>query len=220
MIGLLGGTFDPVHYGHLRPALEAVETLALDELRLIPAARPPHRAAPAAPATERVAMVSLAVAGESRFRVDARELSRTGPSYTVDTLESLRAEVGTTPLVLLLGMDAFLGLHTWHRWERLAALAHLAVMTRPGAAPAEDMAAPLRPLWAARVRDAAALRARPAGHLITLQVTALGISASQLRAQAAAGRSLRFLTPDAVCEHIAHHGLYRPAPPAAGTSEA
>ena len=132
MIGVLGGTFDPIHYGHLRPAKEALVTLGLDQLRFVPAARPPHRRSPVASAEQRLRMVELAVADEPCFVVDDREFGRPGPSYTVDTLISMREEFGERTLCLLMGTDAFDGLDTWHCWQRLPQLAHLVVMYRPG----------------------------------------------------------------------------------------
>ena len=131
-IGLLGGTFNPVHNGHLRSAVEVRERLALDELRLVPSARPPHRAAPEVTAEQRLAMVQLALAGSDELQVDARELQRSSPSWTVDTLASLRAELGPQAVVFfILGWDAFCGLPGWHRWQELLELAHLVVLQRP-----------------------------------------------------------------------------------------
>ena len=128
-IGVLGGTFDPVHIGHLRGALEVAETLALDELRLTPSARPPHRGKPQVSAKDRLAMVECAVAGVAPLVVDARELQRDKPSYTIDTLELMRAELAVSDQVfLLLGWDAFCGLPTWHRWEELLQHCHILVL--------------------------------------------------------------------------------------------
>jgi len=207
-IGLFGGTFDPVHIGHLRSALETAELLRLDELRLLPAARPPHRETPQVPAQQRLAMVELAVAGVEPLRVDARELARDKPSYTIDTLESLRAELGDEdPLFLMLGWDAFCGLPTWHRWEELLRHCHLVVLQRPDA----DMEAPedLRDLLAARnVADPNAL-CGAGGQVTFVWQTPLAVSATQIRALLAQGRSPRFLVPDAVLNYIEAHGLYR-----------
>ena len=131
-LGILGGTFDPIHYGHLRPAQEVLRALDLAEIRVIPAANPPHRRPPVATPEQRLRMVELAVAGVPGFTVDDREFRRGGPSYTVLTLESLRSEFGERPLCLLMGLDAFEGIETWHQWQRLPELAHFIVMTRPG----------------------------------------------------------------------------------------
>ena len=133
-IGVLGGTFDPIHYGHLRPALELLEALALAEVRFIPCRLPAHRGAPAITPEQRLELVRLATADQPGFVADDRELRRPGRSYMVDTLASLRQDLGETPLCLILGGDAFAALHTWRRWEDLSKLAHFIVMQRPGAA--------------------------------------------------------------------------------------
>src|SRR5690606_23896384 len=138
LVGVFGGTFDPVHVGHLRIALELLERTGLREVRFVPAARPPHRAAPETPAAVRLSMLEAAVAGEPRFIVDRRELDRPGPSYTVDTLESLAEDFPDATLCLLLGMDAFAGLPGWHRWTALLELAHIVVADRPGSRVPED----------------------------------------------------------------------------------
>lgn len=210
-IGLLGGTFDPVHHGHLRLAEEAREALALPEVRWIPAGQPPHRQLPRADAAHRLEMVRLAIAGNPHFVLDAAEAHATGPCYTVLTLERLRAAGGGRPLVLLMGADAFLGLETWHRWRELFELAHIGVATRPGFAldPA-DMPPALADACRERLADdPGALRATPAGRVVPFSMTPLAISASLLRARLAAGLSARYLIPDAVAEYIDLHRLYR-----------
>jgi nicotinate-nucleotide adenylyltransferase len=213
-IGLLGGTFDPIHHGHLRSALEACEWLVLDELRLIPSARPPHRDQPGATADQRLAMARLALDDQmglpqTGLAVDDRELHRARPSYTVDTLESLRAEMGhEVCLYLIVGWDAFCGLPSWHRWEELLGLASLVVLQRPD----YDLEVPevLKDLMAARsVSDPGESRA-PAGEIILLAQTPLAISASHIRSLLAQGRSPRYLLPDAVLGYIESNGLYRP----------
>ncbi|MBC9249255.1 nicotinic acid mononucleotide adenylyltransferase [Pseudomonas alcaligenes] len=207
-IGILGGTFNPVHIAHLRGALEVAEQLGLDELRLIPSARPPHREAPQATAEQRLAMVELAVAGELRLAVDDRELRRAKPSFTYDTLESVRGELAVDDqLFLLLGWDAFCGLPTWHRWQELLEHCHILVLQRPDA----DSEAPeaLRDLLAARsVNDPQAL-AGAGGQIAFVWQTPLAVSATQIRHLLAEGRSVRFLVPDAVLAYIHAHGLYR-----------
>ncbi|POF40450.1 nicotinic acid mononucleotide adenylyltransferase [Pseudomonas laurylsulfativorans] len=207
-IGVLGGTFDPVHIGHLRGALEVAETLALDELRLTPSARPPHRDKPQVSAKDRLAMVECAVAGVAPLVVDARELQRDKPSYTIDTLELMRAELAVSDQVfLLLGWDAFCGLPTWHRWEELLQHCHILVLQRPDA----DSEPPdaLRNLLAARsVSDPLALNG-PSGQIAFVWQTPLAVSATQIRQLLASGKSVRFLVPDAVLAYIDAHGLYR-----------
>ncbi|RON21240.1 nicotinic acid mononucleotide adenylyltransferase [Pseudomonas brassicacearum] len=207
-IGMLGGTFDPVHIGHLRGALEVAESLALDELRLTPSARPPHRGTPQVSAKDRLAMVECAVAGVAPLVVDARELQRDKPSYTIDTLELMRAELAAqTQVFLLLGWDAFCGLPTWHRWEELLQHCHILVLQRPDA----DSEPPdaLRNLLAARsVSDPLALKG-PSGQIAFVWQTPLAVSATQIRQLLASGKSVRFLVPDAVLAYIDAHGLYR-----------
>jgi nicotinate-nucleotide adenylyltransferase len=211
-IGILGGTFDPIHFGHLRMAQELYEELQLACVRFIPAARPPHRGQPQSTTDHRAAMTQLAIAANSAFTLDMRELDRPGPSYTVDTLTELRAELGAdTPLCLLVGGDAFLGLPTWHRWQELLGLAHIVVAHRPGAFPSEAaMAEELRTLWQKRrTDDPSSLRTSPAGNILLHRITALDISASAIRTILRQGRSVRYLLPDAVSDHIQTHHLYQ-----------
>ena len=207
-IGLFGGTFDPVHIGHMRSAVEMAEQFALDELRLLPNARPPHRETPQVSAAQRLAMVERAVAGVERLTVDPRELQRDKPSYTIDTLEQMRAELAADDqLFLLLGWDAFCGLPTWHRWEELLQHCHILVLQRPDA----DSEPPdaLRNLLAARsVSDPLALQG-PGGHIAFVWQTPLAVSATQIRQLLASGKSVRFLVPDAVLAYIEAHELYR-----------
>ena len=208
MIGVLGGTFDPIHFGHLRPALEVYESLGLRELRFIPSHVPPHRGAPAAAAGHRLAMVERAIAGVPGFRVDSRELDRPGPSYTVDTLRSLLGEIGSDgPLLLIMGLDAFAGLDTWHRWREIPALAHVVVAHRPGSSIPEHAAyLELAPVTESR----SALEDRASGLVFFQSVTQLDISATDIRERLRAGRSPRYLLPDSVRHYIAEHDLYQP----------
>jgi len=207
-VGILGGTFDPVHIGHLRGALEVAEFMDLDELRLLPNARPPHRDTPQVTANDRLAMVRQAVEGAERLSVDARELSRDKPSYTIDTLESIRAELAPNDaLFLLLGWDAFCGLPGWHRWEELLQHCHILVLQRPDA----DVEPPdaLRNLLAARSQNDPTALPGPAGHISFVWQTPLAVSATQIRQLLASGKSVRFLVPDAVLAYIEAHDLYR-----------
>lgn len=210
-LGLLGGTFDPVHYGHLRLAEEACEALDLAEVRWIPAGQPPHRQAPRVAAAHRLEMVRRAVAGNAAFTVDDAETRSPAPSYTVTTLERLRAGAPGRPLVLLMGVDAFLGLAAWHRWRELLSLAHVGVATRPGfELPRAELPAELAEACAGRLGDdAAVLKGAPAGRVVRFAMTPLGISASLLRARLAAGLSARYLLPDPVREYIETQRLYR-----------
>ncbi len=207
MIGLLGGTFDPVHYAHLRCALEVQQACDLERIRFIPCRQPPHRAPPFASPSQRLAMLRLAVEGQAGFEIDERELLRDGPSYMVDTLRSLREEVGPRPLCLMMGMDAFAHLDTWHRWEELVDLAHIAVMRRP--APDAEPSAQVRALKDARLaRDPQELRRASAGRIIECTVTQIDISATRIREHIAGGRGARYLLPDPVLDYIRRERLY------------
>jgi len=212
-LGLLGGTFDPLHVAHLRLGLEAREALGLAEVRFIPAGNPPLRDVPRAAAVDRLAMVERALAGMPGFSVDAAEVLNpaAGPSYTVETLERQRRLHGRQrPLVLLLGADAFARLEAWHRWRELFELAHIGVATRPGhELQAGDSDAPLDREFAARRGDAADLAAAPAGRIVPFAITALEISATAIRRRLAAGLSVRYLVPDAVLDYIDSHQIYR-----------
>ncbi|MGA7298253.1 MAG: nicotinate-nucleotide adenylyltransferase [Rhodanobacteraceae bacterium] len=199
MIAIFGGTFDPLHLGHLRVAWEASETLQCP-VRLVPARIPPHREQPVADASQRTAIVRAALAGQQRLLLDTRELDRDAPSWSVDTLLSLRSETGDkTPLVLLVGADAFSGLPKWHRWQELLALAHIGVLTRPGHA--GDLPQALLDAFPDCACDSAqALHACAAGRVLHMPVTPLDISASQIRHLLASGREPRYLVADAVLE--------------------
>jgi nicotinate-nucleotide adenylyltransferase len=207
-VGILGGTFNPVHNGHLRLAIELRERLGLEEVRLVPAARPPHRDAPDCPAEVRAELVSLAVAGEPGLCCDDRELYRAGPSYTIDTLGDIRQALGAaTPLCLLVGADALAGLDSWHRWRELLDVAHLVAVARPGwELPTGGVVGE----WIQRHRDddLERLRREPAGMLLVEPLRPLAISSTEIRSLVAAGRSARYLVPDRVWEHIKSAGLY------------
>jgi nicotinate-nucleotide adenylyltransferase len=209
MIGVFGGTFDPIHFGHLRPALDVLQGLPLREIRFIPLRSAPHRAQPVATAAQRLAMVRLAVEDQPGLEVDERELARAGRSYTYDTLVSLRAELGPDlPICLLIGLDAFAELPTWYRWEEIAALAHLVVMRRPGAGEPGDPALRgwMGPRLVSRPQD---LARSPGGRVHLQDVTQLDICATAIRSQIAQGLSPRFLLPEGVLALIEREGLYR-----------
>jgi len=212
-LGLLGGTFDPIHFGHLRLAEEMGELLGLTEVRILPAGSPPHRGQPRAAAHHRLEMARRGVAGNPRFVLDEREIRKSSPSYSVETLTALREEMAPgTPLILFMGADAFMGLTTWHRWQELLDLAHLAVAHRPGFVSAvwEDaLPEPLRKLLATRRCDQPAeMMEKPAGLIHLHAITQLDISASQIRERALRGKSLRYLLPDSVIDYINEHRLY------------
>jgi nicotinate-nucleotide adenylyltransferase len=210
-IGLFGGTFDPIHFGHLRPAFELSQALKLAEVRFLPAGNPPHRQwqAPLASAELRLAMVKAAVAGEKRFVVDDREVRRAGASYSVDTLTELRGEFPERSLCLMLGMDAFLGLPNWHRWREILDLAHVVVWHRPGWKAPEK--GPLGEVMVDRgtgsVRE---LHEQKAGRIYIHAVTQLEISSTELRQVIVSGTDPRYLVPDEVRKIIVETGCYAP----------
>ena len=209
-IGILGGTFDPPHLGHLRPALELLEALGMRHMYLIPSRVPPHRPAPQASPAQRLAMLQLAVADEPRLIVDDRELRRDGPSYTVDTLRSLRKQWPDTPLCFCMGMDAFLGLPQWYDWRQLTELAHIVVSHRPGwQLDGTVLSAELQAWLAAhRADQAQELQQTTAGKVWLQPVSQLAISATAIRQCIAAGGSARYLVPEAVWRYIQQQQLY------------
>jgi len=207
-LGLLGGTFNPVHYGHLRSALELVERLQLEQLRLMPSAVPPLRELPRCSAQHRAAMVELAVAGEPRLVCDSRELQRPGKSYTIDSLTELRQEVGAQRgLCMVLGCDAVLHICSWHRWRELLDLAHVVVIGRPGwELPHSGEVA--KWLQQNRLASASELSRRPAGGIVIEELRPLAISSTEIRAILAAGKSARYLMPQSVLDYIQTNNLY------------
>ena len=211
-IGILGGTFDPVHYGHLRLAEEMLELANLRQIRFIPAGTPPHRSAPRVSAQHRSAMVQLAIADQPAFVLDDREVNRSTPCYTVDTLRELRADLGETqPLCLLMGGDAFLQLHTWHEWEQLFGLAHIVVGYRPGFTLEERIHSAtdkLRRHYQSRLCTAEDLSRQPSGGIAELAIPKLEISATDIRQRVAKNRTIRYLLPNAVENYIHQHHLY------------
>ena len=208
MIGVFGGTFDPIHFGHLRPALEILQDLSLREIRFIPLSTAVHRNQPVATGAQRLAMVRAAVEGQTGFVVDERELERSGDSYSYDTLTSLRAEIGADePLCLLSGLDAFGELLSWYRWEDIARMAHLVVMRRPFACEptAPELRSWMEPRLAARPQE---LAQAPGGLVLFRDVIQLDISATAIRSLIARGLSPRFLLPESVRNLIEREGLY------------
>ncbi|HRE18598.1 MAG TPA: nicotinate-nucleotide adenylyltransferase [Rhodocyclaceae bacterium] len=212
-VGVFGGTFDPVHVGHLRLAEEAREHLGLARVLWVPAGQPPHRGGPTVSAAHRLAMVRAATAGNPMFQVDPAEVESAQPSYTVLTLERLRALHGAhSPLVLLLGADAFAGLPGWHRWQEIFSLAHVAVAHRPGfPVTLENLPTPLAAVFESRrIEDPARLAESPAGTIVTFAMTQLAVSATQIRQLLANGKSTHYLLPEAVIAYIHQHHLYQP----------
>ena len=213
-IGIFGGTFDPVHYRHLRLAEEMLELANLRQIRFIPTGIPPHRNAPQTSAQHRSAMVQLAIADQPAFVLDDREVRCATPCYTVNTLRELRAELGATqPLCLLMGGDAFLQLHTWHEWEQLFELAHIVVGYRPGFTLEERIHSATEALqrhYHARLCTAAILSQQPCGGVAELAIPKLEISATDIRRRVAENRTIRYLLPNAVADYIHQHHLYQP----------
>jgi nicotinate-nucleotide adenylyltransferase len=207
MIGVFGGTFDPIHFGHLRTALDVMQGLGLDEVRFIPLHGAVHRDQPETPAESRLELVRLATRHQPGFVVDEREIARAGDSYTVETLTSLRQELPNSPLCLLMGMDAFKGFLQWHRPDEILRLAHLVIMQRPGEEDPEESAVKAL-LEARQVNTPDQLRARNYGSIILQPVTQLDISSSNIRSLLAQGRTPRYLLPEVVLALIETEGLY------------
>lgn len=200
LIGIMGGTFDPIHYGHLRPALDVMQQVALDQVRFIPNRVPPHRESPLLSDQQRSELVKLAIADTPGFVMDERELRRDGPSYMVDTLACLKQEFPDAHLCLIMGMDAFNGFQQWHRWEAILELCHLIVTTRPGADMLDEVSK--SPLAGAVRQDPQCLQSTPAGQILLQCVTQLDISATQIRECLQSGRSIQFLLPEALREKL------------------
>ncbi len=213
LLGILGGTFNPIHFGHLRMALELAEGLDLAEIRLVPAGNPPHRERPDVTPQQRLDMVRLAVSDNPWFRLDEREIFKETPCYTLETLTEMRGELGKEqPLCLLMGVDAFWSLPTWYRWRELFDLAHIVVAHRPGFGSAERSTAfpaELHEELENRLcHDGKALHQVPAGMIVTYPVTALDISSTRIRALLRQRLSPRYLLPGAVLDYILTNKLY------------
>ncbi len=212
MVGLMGGTFNPIHYGHLRMAQELADALKFEQIRFVPAAHPPHKAPPLISAEHRAAMVQLAIANNPRFALDTRELMRQGASYTIDTLQSLRNELAQqVSLTLLMGSDAFAYFDTWHRWQEILHYAHIAVVQRPqlrghNVKPSPVVEEFLRAHYTA---NPAELRQHAAGRIILQEITALDISSTAIRSTLHRHDSVSYLLPDCVIEYIHQHQLYQ-----------
>lgn len=212
MIGVLGGTFDPIHRGHLEPALEIRRGLMLQEVRFIPVGQPSHRATPCASAADRQTMLELALMNREGCVADDRELRRTGPSYTVDTLRDLRAELGAaSTLCLIVGADAFLEFNQWREWPKILSLASVVVAARPGSPPPGDGAVAdlLRERRCPAPQD---LARHPCGAILWYSVHPVDISATAIRKMIAAGQDASAMLPPPVWRYIQEHHLYAAAP--------
>ena len=208
MIGILGGTFDPIHYGHLRTALDVQQALSLDEVRFIPCGEPPHRNKPLAEPLQRLAMVRAAIAGQEKFTVDDREIRREGPSYMVDTLASLKRDFKDESFCLILGTDAFNGLDQWHQWQRIFDFANIVVMRRPAIDGQRKLNKRVFSDVKHRLLDKEALIKKQNGGLCFVSVTQLDISGTSIRKQWQQGHDIQFFLPDAVLTLIQQQNIY------------
>lgn len=211
-VGILGGTFNPIHFGHLRMAQELTEALHLDTVRFIPAASPPHKDMPAISAEQRLAMVKLAIAGNETFTVDDRELHRSGASYTLDTLHSLRQELGAdASITLFMGSDAFTQFDTWHRWQEIINLCHIALVQRPQLRGHNQRLSKTLETFLHNhySENSDELHTQPSGLITMRQITALDISSTAIREAMQHGHSVRYLMPDCVINYIESNQLYR-----------
>ena len=210
-LAIMGGAFDPVHYGHVRSAAELRDVCRFAEVRFVPSANPPHREPHIAPADLRVRMLEAALGHAERCSIDHRELRRDGPSWTVLTLEELRREAGRRSLCMMVGMDAFLSLGSWHRWEELPGLAHIVVALRPGWQPPQS--GELGDFVESHLTtDVTDLHENPAGCLFIHEVTQLDISSSEIRGKIAAGEAVDDMLPPAVLRIAMESGFYAGPP--------
>jgi len=207
LLGIFGGTFDPIHYGHLRTAFEMLEVLKFDEVSFVPSGDPPHRGQTFADAEQRLEMVRVATQGQPGFSVDDCELRRKGPSYTIDTLATIHEEQPDVALGLIVGMDAFLGLTSWHRWNEILDFAHLVVAHRPGWY-IPDVGELGGLIGAHGTSEVERLHENSHGSVFVHAVTQLEIASTEIRELIAAGRDPRFLMPDAVRDVILESGCY------------
>ena len=208
IVGILGGTFNPIHIGHLRLAQELAEALNFNEVRFIPSANPPHKAAPAVSAEHRAEMVRLAIADNPLFQLDTCELERVGASYTIDTLLSLRDSLGTeTSICLIMGSDAFLKLDTWHRWEELLRYCHIVLVQRPNQ---QKLSQTLQEYLETHYSEhPSELKRKSAGFIHMQAITALDISSTNIRQRIHAGLSVRYLVPESEITYISALSLYK-----------
>lgn len=214
-LAILGGTFDPIHYGHLRPAEEIRQALGVDEVLLIPAGQPPHRGRPRSNPEHRLSMTELAAGCHPPFRVLDWEVRKKSPSYAVETLSRLRAEQGNVPIAFILGRDAFLRFDTWHRWREILDLVHLVVACRPGWAGPELPDVLKQETQKREFQQPFDMMRQAAGGILFQEVTPLAISSTQIRELLGQGLSPRFLLPDVVLDYIERERLY-PGPASGG----
>jgi len=215
MIGIYGGTFDPIHYGHLRPALDVVEALGLEKCHFVPCSIPHHRSLPSANSAQRLEMVAVAIKSEARFQLDPREINRDGISYTIDTVQSIRSEVTKEQtLCLIIGIDAFIKLDQWHQWKDIFNLCHIVVTHRPGwdietLLESNQVSIELgNMILNHRVEDKVELQNSPYGKIMFQSVTQLDISSTRIRTLLGSNNSIRFLLPDDVITVIKNQNIY------------
>ncbi len=211
LVGILGGTFNPIHYGHLRMAQEVADALALDEVKFIPSANPPHKDSVTVSAEHRAAMVKIAIENNPQFSLDDCELKRKGTSYTIDTLIDLSESLGgETALCLIMGSDAFIKFNTWHRWQTLLDYAHIVLVQRPSLEPQNKLPSELEALLRDHYTEQHAdLSSENAGFITMQQITAQDISSTHIRHLLQYGKSVRYLLPDVVAAYIIEHQIYQ-----------
>lgn len=207
-IGILGGAFDPIHLGHLRAAQEVMQRLPVQEIRFIPCQNPVHKAATAATTKQRLAMLQLALADSPHFKIDERELNRPTPSYMVETLNSLQAEMTTQALWLILGTDAFAHFTSWYRWQQILALANIIIVSRPGYLFSAHNAS-YEVVKQHHTLDIEQLIEQPVGVIFQLEILGVEVSSSQIRKMLPAGEDPRHLVPAQVAAYIEKHQLYQ-----------
>lgn len=208
-IGILGGTFDPVHHGHLRMAIECYERIDLQEIRLVPLLAPPHRQHPVASPGHRLAMLKIAASDLQGLIIDDCELQRDEVSYTIDTVSKLRQTVGNTPLCLLMGTDAFNTLHTWHRWQELLGQTHIVIAQRHSNRFKPEATELIEIISKHRTDDISELHETSAGRIFEIHIPLLDISATQIRVAFREKRSTAFLLPDGVIDYIQTNNIYQ-----------
>ncbi len=203
LIGINGGTFDPIHYGHLRPALEAMEQLGLKEVQFIPCKIPVHKHEANVSAEHRIEMIKLAIEGQVQFLLNSYEIEKSGDSYMVETLEALKSEYSEDTLILMMGTDSFVKFHTWHRWQDIIHLANIVIMHRPGENVPLDCTSGV-----IYQTHKVAKFTKQSGQMLDMAVTQLDISSTEIRATLVDGKSVEYLLPPRVLEYINKHGLY------------
>ncbi|MDE9551070.1 nicotinate-nucleotide adenylyltransferase [Xenorhabdus bovienii] len=207
---LFGGTFDPIHYGHLRPVEALAKQVGLKQVILLPNHVPPHRPQPEATASQRLEMVRLAVQDNPLFTVDTRELGRQTPSYTIETLKSFRQEVGEQrPLAFIIGQDSLQSIHTWYKWEELLGICHLLVCSRPGYQSQLSTSDMQKWLEQHKIDTPISLRQKPHGCIYLAATPLLNISATDIRQRHQQGLSCDDLLPPAIQNYVDSRGLYR-----------